>query len=341
MQNKILTQGQGEIAKISVDSIYGYEAFASKSNKKLYIRLLMELMDESVCLIAYCVLDRSAYVVVKGETKSSVKKYIKNVNYAFNSTFDSGNLKIGDALRSDFSYEKIKSDNLDDVIVFVHSLAPNNRPERYSFCSFDYLMDGGSGGTRIIVTETGATKAEFADWLSGSVRNVYLHGKDGNENFNKVLKENCQKYLETSTARTESALVFVIADTVIRTGAPYQKVAKKLGINYKSRHDLLIATLCEMIENRDFTFEDAYGALNLKNESYDKLMVETMVEMNRTKAYSYDYITAKLGYIDYSYDVLVNVLSKLHQKFGYSFEQMCQRFHLQNDIIGIRNRCGF
>lgn len=341
MQNKILTKGQGEIAKISVDSIYGYEAFASSSNKKLYIRLLKELMDASVCLIAYCVLDRSAYVVVKGENKAAVKQYIKNVNYAFSHTFEGGKQKIGDALRDDFSYEKIKSDDLGDVVAFVHRLAPNGRMETYSYCSFDYLMDGSTGGTRIIVTETGANRAEFTQWLNSTIRKDYTYGKSGQEQLSKVLKGNCKRYLETSAVRTESALVFVIADTILRTGAAYKTVAKKLGISYKKRHDILIATLCELIENRGYSYEEAYSALTLKNENYDKLMVETMVEMNRIKGYSYDYIAAKFKYMDYNYDVLVNVFIKLHQKFGYGFEEMCQRFHLQNDIIAIRSRCGF
>lgn len=339
--NNILTRGMGEIAKISVDSIYGYDAFASKINKKLYIHLLKEAMNESVCLIAYCVLDRSAYFVVKGENKDAVNQYAKNVNFAFASSFDAGKMKMGDPLRSDFSYEKIKSENLDDVVKFVHSLAPDNMPEKYSFCSFGYLLEGSSGGTRIIINETGVTKAEYASWLNGSIRNTYAYGKDGKENFKKVLKENSKRYLETNTTRNESVLLFVIADTAIRTGTAYKKIIEKMGISYKKRRDLLLGAMCEMIENRAYTFDDAYNKLMLNKESYDKLMVETMVEMNRIKGYSYDYIVAKMGYMDYNYDILVNILCGLHNKFHFNFEEMCKRFHLQNDIINIRNRCGF
>lgn len=343
MQNNILTKGMGEIAKISVDSIYGYEAFASKFNKKVYIHLLKEAMNESVCLIAYCVLDRSAYFVVKGENKQAVNEYAKTVNYAFAANFDAGKIKMGSPLRSDFSYEKIKSDDLDDVVKFVHSMAPNNAPENYKYCSFNYLLEGSSGGTRIIINEMGGniTKADYVMWLSSSVRNTYAVGSSGKEKFKKVLRESCKQYIEPCTVRSESVILFVIADTAIRTGTSYKKIIKRMGISYKNRRDLMIGAMCEMIENRGYSFDDAYNTLMLNKESYDTLMVETMVEMNRLKGFSYDYITAKMGYMDYNYDVLVNILCGLHAKFQYNFEEMCNRFHLQNDIISIRGRCGF
>lgn len=343
MQNKILTKGKGEIAKISVDSIYGFEAFADKNNKKLYINLLKESMSEEVCLIAYCVLDRSAHFVVKGNDKSAIKTYTEFVNSTYASSYKSGKVKIGYPLRSDYSYEKIKSEELKDVIIFIHNLAPDANARNYRYCSYNYLLEGSAGGTRIIISEADGnmTRAEYITWLESSSGKSYISGKDGQESFKKVIAESTKNYLNSLPQSKESTLLFVIADTCIRTGAPYKKVICKLNISYKKRRDILIGTACELVENRGLSFDNAYSLLKLNKESYQKLLIETMVEINRIYGYSYDYIAAKMGLADYSYDILVNILCGLNKRFNYSFEEMCIKFHLQNDILEIRSRCGF
>ncbi len=343
MENKILTKGKGEIAKISVDSIYGYEAFADKNNKKLYIKLLKDAMSEDVCLIAYCVLDRSAHFVVKGNDKNAIKAYAEIVNSTFASSYKSGKVKIGHPLRSDYSYEKIKSEELKDVIIFIHNLAPQANPNSYPYCSYDYLYEGSSGGTRIIINEADGnmSRAEYLNWLSNAPSKRFSSGKDGAENFKKVITDSTKKYLNALPQAKESALLYVIADTCIRTGAPYKKVINKLGISYKQRRDILIGTACELVINRGYSFDIAYSAMKLANENYNKLMVETMVEINRVHGYSYDYIATQMALADYNYDVLVGILCGLHNRFNYNFEEMCQRFHIQNNILEIRARCGF
>jgi len=343
MQNKILTKGKGEIAKISVDSIYGYQAFAEKYNKKLFINLLKELMSQEVCLIAYCVTDRSAHFIVKGNDKNAINAYTEFVNSSYASSYKYGKVKIGYPLRSDFSYEKIKSDELKDAIIFVHSLAPDANAKSYKYCSYNYLLDGNAGGTRVIISESDGnmTRAEYLTWLESYSNKSYSYGKKGKESFKKVIIESTQRYLNALPQSKESTLLFVIADTCIRTGAPYKNVICKLGISYKKRRDILIETACEMVGNRGLSFDVAYSLLKLKNESYEKLLVETMVEINRLNGYSYDFIVAKMGLTDYNYDILVNILCGLNKRFTYNFEEMCQKFHLQNDILEIRGRCGF
>ncbi len=337
MENNILIRGKGYITKIALNSINGFDAFAGKKNKRLFIDILEDECDEKVVLIAYCVLDSNAHFIIKTNNKGDADSFVSRVCSRYGDSYNGQGR--GYPLRNDFISQKIKSENLRNAVAYVHALAPVT-PIDYPYCSYEYLADGYHGGTAVIIAENGGEmkEAEFMSWLDSSAGKGFKKVKVGNEKFSKVLKEEKLRYLNGRVS--EQTLVYVIAELCERTGAKYKKSARVLGVSYKERRDIMIATLNELIR-RKHTFSDAIAIMQIFAEDRTALLLDCIVELNRVHGYSYDHIINSFGVDDYYYDILAEILRGLHRKFGYGFEELCVKYHLQNEIIPLRMKCGF
>lgn len=341
MQNNILVQGKGILTKVAVDAKNGYDAFKSKRNKRLFIEILKDEGNENVCLVAYCVIEGSAHFIVKGNSKTDIDYYIAKVSTRFGTEYDNGKASFGYPLRPECITQKISSADLMDAIAYVHSLAPVS-PEDYEFNSYEYLSEGSSGATAVIIAENGGnlSRSEFLAWLESGSKKHYKQSSRGKEKFNAVLKDSKKRYLNYHSVE-EAIVVFVLAELCDRTGCRYKRAARALGISYKKRRDVMIATLCELMQRRHHSFGESISIMNLNKEDRTTLLMDCIVELNRLHKYSYDHIISVFGVSDFYYDILVEILRGLHRRFNFNFEEMCLMFHLQNEIISIRTRCGF
>ena len=339
MENNILVKGKGLITKIAVSSVNGVDAFEGKRNKRIFIDVLQDEANENVVLIAYCVLDSTAHFIIKSNAKSDADKYIAAVTGRYAASYD-GNGRSGNPLRSDYVSQKIKSENLSGAVAYVHSLAPT-APADYPYCSYGYLSEGTHGGTAVIIAENGGemTENEFSNWLSAGSGKGFKTVNSGKESFSSVLKECREKYLVGNVS--ESTIVYVLADLCQRSGAKYKKAARALGVSYKERRDLMIGTLLELMQNRGYNFSEAIALMQIYTEDRHALLLDCIVEQNRQNAYSYDHIINSFGVDDFYYDILAEIMRGLHRKYAFGFEELCVKFHVQNDILSIRARCGF
>lgn len=339
MENNILVQGKGIITKLAVNSKNGFDAFHGKRNKKLFINILQDAADENVVLVAYCVLDATAHFIIKSNGKSDVDRYVATVTESYAANYDDKGR--GNPLRADYVSQKIKSAELSKAVAYVHSLSPVT-PIDYPYCSYGYLSEGIHGGTAVIIAENGGsmTEEDFLGWLDTSAGKGYKKVKAGKESFSAVLDESKARYLTGSNV-PERTIIYILADLCERSGAKYKKAAKALGISYKDRRDVMIGVLIELMNGRGYAFPEAVALMQIFTEDRQMLLLDCIVEQNRLRAYSYDHIIHSFGICDYYYDILAEIMRGLHRKYGFGFEELCVKFHVQNDILSIRARCGF
>lgn len=340
--DSILQRGKGLILKVALDSVSGLDAFAKKRQKRLFIELLKDAADQNVVLIAYCVLDASAHFIVKGTDKKSIDRYIDTVTKNYASQYDGDEPGFGYPFRGNFVTQKIDSNGLLDAVAYVHMLAPC-APDEYDYNSYKYLYDGTCGGVAVLMAESGDTlsRAEFLEKIGYGFRGRYKSLLNKPEKFSEVLKEDKLRYLAARN-NPEATVVFVLGDLCARTGCGYKKAAKALAINYGRQRDVMIATIIDLMERRKMSFLNVFGLLRLDGlEDKNVVLLECIVELNRVHSYSYDHILTVLDVNDFYYDLVVEIFRGLNRKYGMTFEELCQRFHLQHQIISIRSRCGF
>ena len=219
MSNNILVKGKGNIAKITVDAINGYDPFRNNKNKKLYITLLKDVADENVCLIAYAVINGAAHFIVKGENASAVEKYVETVNFRFGNEYDGEGVDYGYPLRPGYVRQNIKGDDLIDAVGYVHSLAPCD-PSDYKYCSYNYILRGNAGATAVIIAENGGdiSREEYLAKLGAAKSKKYKSSHTGKERMGKVIGEANKRYL-CGKNYGENAVVFVLAELCEREWA--------------------------------------------------------------------------------------------------------------------------
>ena len=338
----ILERGKGLIVKVALDSVSGFDAFGKKKQKKLFIDVLKDAADQNVVLIAYCVLDASAHFIVKGVDKRAIDTYIKDVTEGYAAQYDGDNPSFGYPFRSNYLTQNIPSGGLLDAVSYVHMLAPT-APDEYEYNSYADLYEGTCGGVAVIMAECGnaLTREEFLASIGAGFRGKYTSLLNGKEKFSDVLKEDKLRYLADRN-NAEATVVFVLGDLCDRTGCGYKKAAKALAIDYVRQRDVMIATLCDLMMRRGRSFFDAIAILKLDaKENKNTVLLECIVELNRVNSFSYDHILSVIGVNDFYYDLVVEIFRGLNRKYGMTFEELCQRFHLQHEIISIRSRCGF
>lgn len=341
MENNILERGSGYLGKVTVDSVHGYAALKGRKNKRLYIKLLKDEADENVCLVAYCILDSTAHFIVKGNTQADIDGYVARVNSRYDAEYDFGKVSKGYPFRVDYELRKLRSEELTEAIAYIHALAPC-AADSYDFNSYSYLYEGQCGGTAVIIAENGGnmSRQQFLSLLGMGSRRSYGSGIKEKEKLKAVIKDLSARYLNRPNVE-EKVVVFVLASICDRCRVGYLKAAKALGFKKGERRDLMISTLCDMITRRGHGFSDSVEIMQLYGEDRNVLLIECIVELNRIYQYSYDHIISVFGIKDYYYDIVVEIFRDLNRRFNYNFEELCLKFHLQNDIISIRNRCGF
>lgn len=338
----IYTQGKGKYGAFTVNGISGYHAFAEDSIKQAYIDALEYCDNEDTCLIAYCVLTDSAHFIVKGVSKRALTAYANRVNASFYETAQiQGFLEIGYPFRDKISKRYFKAAKLKEEVSSIHRL-PETFADftAYPYSSYADLMDGRIEAVNVIRCEfPNLTKRTFGEWFMGK-GNFKVTSVNHYESYSDVIKSAKDRYLLEGASVTEEEVVFVMSEVCDRTKLSYNTARRRMGIP-KKRRDVMIAVLSDMINRRGHNFYQAVNIMRLNKENRYNLITEIIVEANRLHGYSYDHIVNALEVNDVDYNMLVDILVGMHKQFGYGFVEMAKMFHLQNDIISIRNRCEF
>ena len=337
--------GKGCIASVELDSIYGWAVFKRRHNKKVFIDMIQDISDgcQTAKLLAYCVLDDAAYLLVKGNRKEAAVAFVEFIIREFTTKYNRGLRSVGNPFRKDYIFRVVPSQSLGAELNHIHSLSPDGIASQYPFCSYKYLLSGEHDANLILKLELDPSREDFESVISG-MDGVSVSVPKGAENYKQVKKIINKDYAHQRYFK-EKDVGFMISETAARTQTPYSKVAKKLGV--EKRYDLMVSSVCDFINRRGCTYSEAIYALGL--EDSQNLRIEVIAEINRVHHYSYDYIVTHIvndpsdadnPYGDKDGTLLVELFRALGSAYGYTFEQLCVRFHITENLIYLRQMCG-
>lgn len=117
--------------------------FQEYKTKEKYRKLLVEKMKEhSVKILAYCIMDNHAHMLIYTEKIEELSSFMKSVNTSFALFYNRINNRVGYVFRSRFLSESIKSEaQLERTLTYIHLnpvVAGMCRfPELYLFSSYN------------------------------------------------------------------------------------------------------------------------------------------------------------------------------------------------------------
>ncbi len=342
--HKLTVKGGGYIGRIVLDTIYSYDVFASDANKAAFISVLQDSssVSDSAVILAYCVINRSAHLLIKGDDEDTVRGYVRVIASLFEKRYNGGKQSVGYPFRPIISCKRvIGKEGIINAINEIHSYSPGDCRE-YPYNSYAYLMQGDSMANMVLGIELKIINpAEFSDVIMRGIRQRSYKGNTSHEKFNVVFEDLRNRYLLDYGRIKEDAYAFMLGELCARTGRPYIKVAKKLKC-YRKRHDLTVTTLCSFMHRRECPYELATSVLGMGSENPNNLIIEVVAELNRLYNYSYDYILNKYIQInDSNYGLLATIFIHLNRAYGSEFATLCERFHIKRDFLKIRALCNF
>lgn len=342
--HKITVKGGGYIGWVSLDCVHGYDVFGDNRNKEKYAGILQTSSEigSAAVTLAYCINDGGANILIKGDSEAAVKGYVRVVNDMFEREYDNGECPIGYPFRPAFECKEVKGAHaIWTALGDIHGYSEGNA-ESYPYNSYAYLMRGNNAANLVLGIELGITDIyTFGAELMSRVTYRTYRGKTGKEKLNAVLEDMRKRYVYPYARVKEGVISKIIGEACARCEKPYIKVAKKMKC-YKNRHDLTVSTLCSFMLRRKSSFDESTTILGMGSENPNNLIIEALAEINRLTGYSYDYIVRKVMRVnDSGYGLLITTFIHLHAAYGWSFPEMCEKYHIVRDAMYIRAQCNF
>ena len=133
----------GEFFHITVKGINGEYIFQDDKNKNEYLKLLKEKIN--IDILAYCIMDNHAHILIKTENVDEMSKYMKKVNTSYALYYNKKNMREGYVFKNRFFSQQIEDrKHLFSCIVYIHKnpVKANivRNMENYKFSSYnDYF----------------------------------------------------------------------------------------------------------------------------------------------------------------------------------------------------------
>ena len=337
--------GKGCVLSVRLDSIHSFDVFKRRHNKKIFIELIQNVSAacQTAKVLCYCVLDDAAYLLVKGNRKESAVAFIDFIVREFTAKYSRG-LRSADPFRPERVMRVIPNSSIGAEINRIHSFSPDGMAAAYPFCSYRYLRSGEHDANLILKLELDPSREDFESIILG-MDGMSVSAPKGVESYKSVKKEMDKKY-GYQTLYSEEDVGLMISETASRSKNSYVAMAKKKGM--EKRYDLMLSAVCSYIMRRNSSYAEAVYALGINDT--EKLRIEVIAEINRIYHYSYDYIVANImcdpedrqagASFDPDGSLLAKMFVALNEKYGYTYEQLCVRFHVTNNLIYLRQLCG-
>ena len=337
--------GKGCVLSVRLDSIHSYDVFKRRHHKKLFIETIQNVSDacQTAKILGYCVLDDAAYLLVKGNRQESAVAFVNFVVKEFTAKYSRG-LRSADPFRPDYAMRVIPNSAIGSELNRIHSFSPDGMAAAYPFCSYRYLRSGEHDANLILKLELDPTREDFESIIQG-MDGMSVSMPRGVEKYKTVKGEMDKKY-GYQTLYSEEDVGLMISETASRTNSSYVAMAKKKGM--EKRYDLMLSSICSFIMRRGTSYSEAVYSLGINDT--EKLCIEVIAEINRIYHYSYDYIVTNImcnpedrqagASFDPDGSLLAKMFVALNEKYGYTFEQLCVRFHVTNNLLYLRQLCG-
>ena len=134
---------RGKFFHITVKGINGDYIFQENIDKNEYLKLLKE--KSNIDILAYCIMDNHAHILIKTENVDEMSKYMKKVNTSYALYYNKKNMREGYVFKNRFFSQQIEDKkHLFSCIVYIHKnpVKANivRNMESYKFSSYnDYF----------------------------------------------------------------------------------------------------------------------------------------------------------------------------------------------------------
>lgn len=129
---------------IMVQGINQEYIFDNEANMKKYIKLLEEKREEEIIILAYCIMNNHAHILVKIKDVKYLEKWMSKVNTTFARYYNKKNERVGHVFRNRYKSQQIKDAKyLYNCIQYIHNnpIKANicKNQEEYEYSSFKHI----------------------------------------------------------------------------------------------------------------------------------------------------------------------------------------------------------
>lgn len=131
---------------IMVQGINKEYIFDTQKNKKEYLKLIYN-NDKNIQIIAYCIMDNHAHILLQSNSVQDISAWMKKTNTSYAIYYNKTNNRIGYVFRERYKAQPIKNErHLYLSIEYIHNNPVKakicNRKEEYKFSSYDKIYRG-------------------------------------------------------------------------------------------------------------------------------------------------------------------------------------------------------
>ena len=133
----------GKIFHITVKGIKGEYIFQSDESKKEYFKLLKDkLVGTNLNILAYCIMDNHAHILIMTKNIEEMSEYMKKVNTSFASFYNKTEAREGYVFKNRFFSQSIQDrKHLFSCIAYIHKnpvkASMAKRMQDYKFSSYN------------------------------------------------------------------------------------------------------------------------------------------------------------------------------------------------------------
>lgn len=131
---------------IMVQGINKEHIFNTDKNKEKYLKLIYK-NTEGISIIAYCMMDNHAHILIKAENIESMQNWMKKANLGYAIYYNKTNNRVGYVFRDRYKSQVIKNEkHLYTCVDYIHENPVKayicNKKEDYKFSSYIVNFNG-------------------------------------------------------------------------------------------------------------------------------------------------------------------------------------------------------
>lgn len=204
MSRKSLNSNYFHVIVQGIEKSYIFNKYKFKERYKEL--LIKNLEKNNVKLLAYCIMDNHAHMLIYTEKIEELSEYMKSINTSFALFYNKINNRVGYVFRSRYKSESIKNEmHLYRALTYIHlnpvAAKMCSYPELYFFSSYkDFLNKNGIVGNK----ELELLKLDKEKYKKIFIFMHYLHveGVEFEERHNNKLKEEIiQNYIKENNIK--------------------------------------------------------------------------------------------------------------------------------------------
>lgn len=230
---------------IMVQGINKEHIFNTKDNKTRYYNLIYK-NNEEINIIAYCIMDNHAHILIYTKDIFNIKEWMRRTNTSYARYYNAQNDRVGYVFRDRYKLQNIKNiEHLYLCIKYIH-----NNPVKAGICK------------------------EMRDYNFSSYVNIYnANLTELNLAVEEVIKESLILSHDKNTDRFE-----LLEDKTINKNTLCQKIIKEFLINnnielneLKDTKELLINLIIKLKIENNISYRTMEENLNISREKLRKL----------------------------------------------------------------------